>query len=85
MIVWQPGVVGIVGLAPNAPPSMLYCTLKPLTAAILGKLKADAQVFVGASIDGAFGKITTLTVLLLPHAPVPGVPATVKPQVEVNT
>ena len=85
MIVWQPGVVGIVGLAPNAPPSMLYCTLKPLTAATLGKLKADAQVFVGAVIVGALGKITTLTVLLDPHAPVPAVPARVAPQVEVNT
>ena len=75
MIVWQPGVVGTVGLVPNAPPSMLYCTVKPDTAATLGKLKADAQVFAGGSIVGAFGKITTLTVLLLPQSPVPAVPA----------
>ena len=85
MIVWQPVVVGIVGLVPKAPPSMLYSTVKPTTSATLGKLKAEAQVFAGASIDGAFGNITTLTVLLLPHAPVPGVPAAVRPQVEVNT
>ena len=64
---------------------MLYSTLNSLTAATLGKLKAEAQVFAGASITGAFGKITTLTMLLLPHAPVPAVPAAVVPQVEVNT
>ena len=64
---------------------MLYSTVKPDTAATLGKLKAEAQVFAGASIFGAAGKITTFTVLLLPHAPVPAVPAAVAPQVEVNT
>ena len=82
---WQPGVVGIVGLAAYAPPSTLYWILKPATAATLGKLKAEAQVFAGAVIVGALGEITTLTVLLLPHTPVPGVPAAVNPQVEVNT
>ena len=84
-MVWQPGVVGMIGVAANAPPSMLYSTLKPATVDTLGKLKAVAQVFAGAVIVGAFGKITTLTVLLFPHAPVPAVPAAVAPQVEVST
>jgi hypothetical protein len=84
-MVWQPGVVGIVGLAANASPSMLYSTLKPATVLTVGKLNADAQVFAGAVIVGAFGKITTLTVLLFPHAPVPAVPARVVPQVELST
>ena len=78
-------MLGTVGLVSNAAPSMLYSTVKPDTATTLGKLKADAHVFAGAVIDGAFGKTTTLTVLLLPHAPVPAVPAAVAPQVEVNT
>ncbi len=64
---------------------MLYSTVKPDTAATLGKLKADAQVFAGAVIDGAFGKITTLTVLLEPQSPSPGVPAGVAPQSAANT
>jgi hypothetical protein len=64
---------------------MLYSTLKPLTALTLGKVKADAQVLAGALRIGAFGKITTFTVLLTPHKPVPAVPAAVPPQVEVNT
>ena len=86
MIVWQPGVVGIVGLVPNAPPSMLYCTVKPATAATFGNTKADAQVFAGGSIVDALGKTTTLTVLLLPQSPVPGVPAGVGgTQSAVNT
>ena len=84
-MVWQPGVVGTVGLAANASPSMLYSTLKPATVLTVGKLNAEAQVFAGAVIVGALGKITTLTVLLLPHAPVPAVPAAVAPHVEVNT
>ena len=78
-------MVGTVGLVPNAAPSMLYSTVKPDTADTLGKLNADAHVFAGAVIVGAFGKITTLTVLLLPQAPVPAVPAAVAPQVKVNT
>ena len=84
-MVWQPGVVGIAGLVPNPPPLMLYSTVKPATAGTVGKLKADAQVFAGAVSEGALGKITTLTVLLLPHTSVPAVPAAVVPQVEVNT
>jgi hypothetical protein len=51
----------------------------------LGNKNADAQVFVGAVITGAFGKMTTLTILLLPHEPVPAVPAGVFPQAEVST
>ena len=82
---WQPGVVGIVGLAAYSPPSTLYWMLKPATAGTVGKTKADAQVFAGAVIVGALGKITTLTVLLLPQSPVPAVPAKVGPQSAANT
>jgi hypothetical protein len=64
---------------------MLYSILKPLTVLTLGKIKADAQVLVGILRLGAFGKITTFTVLLTPHKPVPTVPAAVPPQVAVNT
>ena len=64
---------------------MLYSTLKPLTALTLGKVKADAQVLAGALRLGTFGKITTLTVLLAPHKPLPSAPATVPPQVAVST
>ena len=34
---------------------------------------------------GAVGKITTFTVLLAPHAPVPAVPAGVPPQIAAVT
>jgi hypothetical protein len=64
---------------------MLYSTLKPPTALTLGKVKAEAQVLAGAVRLGAFGKITTLTVLLTPHKPLPAVPAVVPPQVAVST
>jgi hypothetical protein len=64
---------------------MLYSTAKPLTALTVGSVKAEAQVFAGALITGAVGKITTFTVLLTPYEPVPAVPAAVAPQVEVNT
>ena len=84
-MVWQPGVVGIVGLAAYAPPSTLYWMLKPATAATLGNTKADAQVFAGAVITGALGKITTFTVLLGPHNPLPAVPANVAPQSAART
>ena len=85
MIVWQPGVVGIVGLATNAPPSTLYWILKPATADTLGNTKADAQVFAGAVSSGALGNTTTWIVLLFPHAPVPAVPARVAPQSAAST
>jgi hypothetical protein len=64
---------------------MLYSTVKPLTALTVGKVKAEAQVFAGAVMLGAFGKITAFTVLLTPHKPVPAVPAVVAPQVAVST
>ena len=82
---WQPGTMFTIGAGVNAPPSMLYCTVKPATALTIGKLKSASQVFINGSNTGAVGNITTLTVLLLPHAPVPAVPADVVPQVEVNT
>ena len=82
---WQPGVVGIVGLPAYAPPSTLYSILKPTTAGTVGNTKADAQVFAGAVITGALGKITTLTVLLGPHSPLPAVPAKVAPQSAAST
>ena len=64
---------------------MLYSTLNPLKAATVGNVKAEAQVFAGALITGAVGKITTFTVLLTPQDPVPAVPAAVVPQVADNT
>ena len=73
------------GDAEKAPPSILYWVVKPLTGATVGKMKADAQVFSGAVIDGAVGNMTTLTVLLLSQDPEPAVPATVPPQVDVST
>ena len=82
---WQPGVVGIVGLAAYAPPSTLYWILKFATTGTLGKTKADAQVFAGAVIVGALGNTTTWIVLLFPHAPVPAVPARVAPQSAAST
>ena len=75
----------MTGAAANAPPSMLYCTLNPATAVTAGKVNADAQVLAGAVITGAAGNITTFTVLLDPHKPVPAVPAAVPPQTEVKT
>ena len=71
---------GTVGEAANKPPSMLYCTEKPLIAGTLGRAKADAQVLAGADITGAFGKTTTDTRALDPQAPVPAVPKGVLPQ-----
>ena len=64
---------------------MLYSTLNPLTAVTLGSVKADAQVFAGALMLGALGKITTLTELLTPQEPVPAVPAAVAPQAAAKT
>jgi hypothetical protein len=84
-MVWHPGVVGIVGDDENAPPSMLYCTVNWDTAATLGKAKAALHVLAGGDNAGAVGKITTFTVLLLPHRPVPAVLAAVGPQAEVRT
>lgn len=78
-MVWQPGVVGIGGEAANAPPFKLYCTLNPGTATTVGNVKEALQVFAGAVIVGAVGNITTLTILLVPHEPVPVVPAIVFP------
>jgi len=78
-------VVGTVGVCAYVPPSMLYSTLNPLTAVTVGSVKADAQVFAGALMLGALGKITTLTELLTPQEPVPAVPAAVAPQVAAST
>ena len=64
---------------------MLYCTLNPATAVTVGKVNAVLQVLAGADITGAVGNITTLTVLLDAHEPVPAVPAVVLPQAAVNT
>ena len=81
----QPGVVGISGVSVKPPPSILYSTVNPATGDTDGSVNADAQVLAGAVITGAVGKITTLTVLLFPHTPVPGVPAAVPPQAAVIT
>ena len=64
---------------------MLYSILNPVTAVTVGKVNAEAHVLAGAVKLGAVGNITTLTVLLAPHAPVPVVPAVVLPQSAVST
>lgn len=74
----------MVGDAENAPPSMLYCTLKPATIATVGKVNAVLQVLAGATITGAAGKITTLTVLLT-QEPGPALPAGIVSQLAANT
>ena len=45
-------------------------------------MNAALQVFDGAVIVGALGKMTTLIVLLDPHQAVPTEPAAVEPQAE---
>ncbi len=59
---WQPGVLGAEGDEVYPPPSILYSTVKPDTAATLGKEnEVPEQVLEVAEITGAEGKITTLT------------------------
>lgn len=55
---------------------MLYCTLNPVTALTVGKVKANAQVLTGTVITGAVGKTTTHTVDVLVQ-PLPSLPVTV--------
>ena len=74
----------MVGDAENVPPSMLYSTLKPDTAVTVGNVNMVAHVLAVAVMTGAVGKITVLTELLAPHAPVPVAPAAVDPQAAVN-
>ena len=59
--------------------------MNPATAVTVGKVNATLQVLAGAVSIGAVGKITTFTVLLLPHKPVPAVPAAVLPHTAVVT
>jgi hypothetical protein len=82
--VWQPGVV-VLGEAENAPPSILYWTLNPVTARTVGNVNAALHVLAGDVIAGAAGNITTLTVLLVPQTPVPGVNAAVVPHADCRT
>ena len=78
-------MVGIVGEAAYAPPSILYCTLNPATAVTVDKVKAILQVLAGVVRTGAAGKITILTVLLAAQEPVPIAPVKVLPQSAANT
>ena len=50
---------------------MLYNVVNCATVATVGSIKAALQVFVGAVITGAVGKITVYTILLKPHDPGP--------------
>ena len=59
--------------------------LNPVTDETVGNVNADAQVLAVVAITGADGNITTFTVLLVPHEPVPVAPAKVPPQVADNT
>ena len=75
----------MVGADANTPPSILYCVVNPATVVTVGKENAVLHVFAGAEITGAAGNITTFTVLLTPHRPVPVVFAAVPPQAAVKT
>jgi hypothetical protein len=60
--------------------------VKPDTAVTVGNVKAvPPQVFAGAEMLGAAGKITTLTVLLAAQPAGAEVPAAFPPQAEVRT
>ena len=59
--------------------------LNPATAVTVGNVNAALQVLAGAVITGAVGNITTLTVLLTPHKPVPAVAVAVPPQIAAVT
>ena len=73
------------GAAENAPPSILYSILNPVTGVTLGSENADAHALAGAVSVGAVGNITTFTILLTPHGPVPAVPAAILPHAADNT
>ena len=75
----------MVGEDEYVPPLILYSTVKPAIAVTVGKLNAALHAFVGAVMIGALGKITTLTILLDAHVPVPGVFAGVVPHADVST
>ena len=75
----------MAGVDVNAPPSMLYWTVKSETSVTAGSINADAQVLAGAVNTGAAGNTTTLTILPGPHKPLPVVPANVLPQSAVKT
>jgi len=64
---------------------MLYSISNPDRTGTAGKINIDAHVLTGAVSVGAIGNITTLTVLLTPHAPIPAVPAIELPHVAVKT
>ena len=81
----------------NASIPSLYCSAIPhvsftrytiaariVTGVTVGKVNDDAQVLAGAVIMGAAGNITTLTVLLASHDPVPIVPVAVLPHAAVK-
>lgn len=72
----------MLGAVAKAPPSMLYSTLNPATDGTEGNVNADAQVLAGAVMTGAVGNMTTFTVLLCAHGPVPGVPAGILPHAD---
>ena len=67
-----------------ASPSKLYSMLNPVIETGGVTVKAP-QPAVTTGAGGADGKIITLTVLLVPHEPVPVDPAVVLPQLLVNT
>ena len=62
--------MGTVGVAVNAPPSILYCTVNPDTAVTVGSVNAALHVFAGTANIGAEGNTTKFFVSL--HA-TPGV------------
>jgi hypothetical protein len=77
-----------VPYALNDPPGACtaYSAVNPLTvvtALILASF--ELHVFAKGVIVGDAGKMTTLTVLLTPHVPLPAVPAAVEPHAAVMT
>ena len=66
------------------PSSKLYSILNPATAGgSVTTIGPQPPLTVGA--EGAAGKITTLSILLVPHEPVPMLPNGVFPQALVKT
>lgn len=69
--VWHPSDDGGACEPLNPPKSILYCTVNPAIAGTDGRVSAMLHVLDGAVRTGDAGKITTLTVLLVAHAPGP--------------
>ena len=76
--------MGGVLLPQVTPSSKLYSILNPGTGG--GSVTTiDPQPLFTAGAEGAAGKITTLSILLMPHEPGPVLPSAVLPQASAKT